>query len=112
MTSVPFIALDTFFLIWRLKSGALSKYFSQCFCQSAQATGALLKTFFRWYSLFNFLENITSWARLFKSGLNDFSSISPFTFFLQINSFAEILLSCKAENREVSSTEGLTVDVN
>ena len=42
MRTIPFIALDIFSFIWRLKFWTLSKYIPECFCQSVQTAGALL----------------------------------------------------------------------
>ena len=113
MTPIPFIALDIFSLIWRLKFRALSKYIPKCFCQSAQTTGALLKMIFEWDGLFNFWENITSGACYSNQDWMTFSFYKPFQIFFcrsLFNSFAEILLSCTTENREVSSAKVFVVD--
>ena len=113
MTPIPFIALDIFSLIWILKFRVLSKYIPKCFCQSAQTTVALLKMIFEWDRLFNFWENITSWACYSNQDWMTFSFYKPFQMFFWrslFNSFFEILLSCTTENREVSSAKGFTVD--
>ena len=71
MMPIPLSALDIFSLIRRLKFRVSSKYIPISFCQLAQKTSALLKNIFGSDDLFNFLENITSWACLFKSGLHE-----------------------------------------
>ena len=96
-----------------MKVRALSKYIPKCFCQPEQTTGALLKTIFGWDGFFNFLENITSWACLFKKGLNEIFYLSAHSDIFGrslFNSFVEILLSFTTERREVSSAKSFTVD--
>ena len=68
---------------------------------------------FGWDDLFNFLEDLTSWAYLFKSRLNDNFHLQAHSYIFNrslFNSFAEILLLCTIENREASFAESFTAD--
>ena len=69
------------------------------------------KIWVHWFSLF--LENITSWASLLTSGLNDifcFCADSDIFCRSLSNTSAEVLLLCTIENREVSLAKSFTVD--
>ena len=76
-------------------------------------TGALLKNIFGWDDLFNFLEDITSWACLFKSGLNYIFHLSAHSDIFCISlfsSYTEMLLLRTTENKEKTSANSFTVE--
>ena len=77
-------------------------------------TFILLKLIWRWDDSVIFLENITFWACLFWSGLNDifhwYAHSDTFCKSL-LNSFAEVLGSWKMENNDVSSANSFTMGI-
>ena len=67
-----------------------------------------------WDDLVIFLEKITSWACLFKSGLNDiFHWCAHSAIFCKslFNPYAVVLASWIMEKSDVSSANNLTVDM-
>ena len=94
--TTPFIAFKIFSLICSLKFNFMSKYTPKCFWQCAWWTSISLMAYF--------LKNITSWASLLTSGLNDtFHLCAHSDNFCRslFNTPAEVLLSCTTENRKV-----------
>ena len=110
----PHLDYDDNSLIWWLKLSFSSRQIPKCFWKLGQVTGILLKEILRWDDLVIFLEKITSWACLFKSGLNyifhwwTHSAIFCKSLFY---SYASVLASWIMQNSDVSSMNNLTVDM-
>ena len=74
---------------------------------------ALLKTNGRCDTFFNFLLKITSWACLLRSGLKlifPWKSQSLIFFKSLLSSFAEVVMSCVTENRDVSPANNFVLE--
>ena len=71
ITPIPLLAFAIFSVIWWPKFSFSSNYIPKCLWFEQQDTGISFKKTAGCDALAAFLENITSWACLEKSGLKD-----------------------------------------
>ena len=85
----------------------------KCFWDLHDETLALLKTKGGCDTFFNFLLKMTSWACLLRSGLKlifHWKTQSLIFFKLLFSSFAEVVMSCVKEKRDVSSANNFALE--
>ena len=102
-TFIIWLIIDQITVIKVRKFNFMPKYSPKYFWQWIWWNGILLKAGSWCTDLTCFLENITSWACLLTSGLNDiFHLCAHSDIFCRslFNTSAEVLLICTAENRE------------